>query len=107
MTDAGKRFADACRAAQPAKKHVTPPRPTKAQQDAIDDEGREGQIVNAAFRMLEPVIKGWLRARVRQGSTLVESVAALSKLLEAGGSIVSALGGIASAVESVRKVTRK
>lgn len=68
-------------------------------------ESAEDRIVNEAFRLLEAPIKGWIRSRVRAGSSLVESVAKLSAMLEAGQSILNAAGGVARAVQSVARAT--
>jgi hypothetical protein len=78
----------------------------RARRPHVSQEVRESQIVNEAFKLLTPIIKGWLRSRVRQGSSAVETVAKLSTMLQAGESIANAAGGIARAIQSVRKATK-
>ncbi len=74
---------------------------------AADGEGREGQIVDAAFRKLAPVIKGWIRSRVRAGASALDTVARLSEMLQAGQSIASAAGTIAKALQDVQRAVKK
>jgi len=67
---------------------------------------REDAIVDHAFKLLETPIKGWIRARVRQGSSALESVAALSQMLSAGQSVLDAAGTVFRAVQTVRKAVK-
>jgi hypothetical protein len=76
------------------------PAPTK-------ERAREDAIVEAAFKLLEAPIKGWIRARVRSGSSALESVADLSQILSAGQSVLTAAGTVLAAVRSVQKVGKK
>jgi hypothetical protein len=95
----------ACLEVREVKK--APPKKTVEQTRDPSRETREDRIVDESFRMVAPIVKGWIRARVREGSSVLESVAKLSRMLEAGGSIVSAASGIVSAIQSVRKVRGK
>jgi len=66
---------------------------------------KEDVLVDEAFKLIAPVIKGWIRSRVRQGSDAVAIAGKLSRLLTAGDEIVQAAGGIFRAVQTVRKAT--
>ena len=74
---------------------------------AGDGKELEDRLVDEAFRLLSVPVKAWIRSRVRAGSGLVETVARLSSMLEAGQSIADAAGGIARAIHDVTRATRK
>jgi hypothetical protein len=73
---------------------------------ATPSKSREDVIVDAAFKLLEVPIKGWIRARVRSGSSALESVADLSQILTAGQSVFDAAGTVLAAVRSVKASKR-
>jgi hypothetical protein len=97
--------ADALKAALNSAGNAQPGKRTRA--PAVHGKELEDRLVDEAFRLLSVPVKAWIRSRVRAGSGLVETVARLSSMLEAGQSIADAAGGIAKAIQDVTRASRK